>query len=137
MTDEERAENYAKGLCKTCTFDTCRHNTLQTCATKESLKQAHLDGLKAGKDMAEADLATIAYMQGAERYKTKWHDLRKNPDDLPKESGYYLVSRYSNYLRIKRYSQTLYFIKGKRNGWNTKMDKTQIIAWCEIPKYEE
>lgn len=27
--------------------------------------EAYLAGLKAGKDMAEADLATIAYMQGA------------------------------------------------------------------------
>lgn len=91
MTDEEKAENYAKGLCKTCTFDTCRHNALQTCAIKESLKQAHLAGLKAGKDMAEADLATIAYMQGAERYKTKWHDLRKNPNDLPESSIFHEV----------------------------------------------
>ena len=110
---------------------------LKDMGVRKPCKEAFLAGLKAGKDMTETDLATIAYMQGAERYKTKWHDLRKNPDDLPKESGYYIVSRYSNYLRIKKYSQTLYFIKGKRNGWNTKMDKTQIIAWCEIPKFKE
>lgn len=34
-------------------------------------KQAYLAGFKAGKDMAEADLATVAYMQGAERQKKK------------------------------------------------------------------
>ena len=49
MTDEEKAENYAKGLCKTCTFDTCKHNALQTCAIKESLKQAYLNGLTEGR----------------------------------------------------------------------------------------
>ena len=49
MTAEEKAEEYVKGLCKTCTFDTCRHNALQTCAIKESLKQAYLDGLEASK----------------------------------------------------------------------------------------
>ena len=110
---------------------------LKDMGVRKPCKEAFLAGLRAGKDMVETDIATIAYMQGAEQYKMKWHDLRKNPDDLPKESGYYIVSRYSNYLRIKRHSQTLYFIKGKRNGWNTKMDTTQIIAWCEIPKYEE
>ena len=31
----------------------------------KTLKQAFLAGLKAGKDMAEADLATVAYMRGA------------------------------------------------------------------------
>ena len=75
MTKDEMAEEYAKGLCKTCKVDVCRHSTIQTCAIKESLKQAHLAGLKAGKDMAEADLATVAYMQGAERYKPKWHKV--------------------------------------------------------------
>ena len=125
MTGEEMAEEWLD------------ERYLKDMGVRKPCKEAFLAGLRAGKDMVETDIATIAYMQGAERYKMKWHDLRKNPDDLPKESGYYLVSRYSNYLRIKRYSQTLYFIKGKRNGWNTKMDKTQIIAWCEIPKFKE
>ena len=125
LTDEEMSEEWLD------------ERYLKDMGVRKPCKEAFLAGLRAGKDMVETDIATIAYMQGAERYKMKWHDLRKNPDDLPKESGYYIVSRYSNYLRIKRHSQTLYFIKGKRNGWNTKMDKTQIIAWCEIPKFEE
>lgn len=115
MTDEEIAEEFAKGLCKTCTVDTCRYNIFQTCAVKESIKQAFLAGLKAGRP--------------------KWHDLRKDPNDLPKETGSYVVSRFANYLKRKKVSQTLFFIKGK--GWQTKMDKTQIIAWCEILHTEE
>ena len=125
MTGEEMAEEWLD------------ERYLKDMGVRKPCKEAFLAGIRAGKDMVETAIATITYMQGAERYKMKWHDLRKNPDDLPKESGYYIVSRYSNYLRIKRHSQTLYFIKGKRNGWNTKMDKTQIIAWCEIPKFEE
>ena len=35
------------------------------------MKKAFLAGLDAGKDMAEADLATVAYMQGAESQKKK------------------------------------------------------------------
>lgn len=49
MTDEELTEEYAEVLCQTCTLDTCRHNILQTCAIKESIKQAFLAGLKAGR----------------------------------------------------------------------------------------
>ena len=50
MTDEEMAEKYAKGLCKTCKVDVCRYSKIQTCVTKESLKQAYLAGLKAGRE---------------------------------------------------------------------------------------
>ena len=113
MTDEEKAENYAKGLCKTCTFDTCRHNTLQTCAIKESLKQAHLDGLKANKP--------------------KWHDLRKNPEDLPKEC--------ENVLCVCNDFGYKYLCTGHLiyNTWisNIASKKIRVIAWCEISKYTD
>ena len=105
MTDEEKAENYAKGLCKTCTFDTCRHNALQTCAIKESLKQAYLDGHTEGR-------------------KEKWHDLRKNPNDLPKENGEYWCKWEDG-----SYSTGHYF---QDNGFGD-----YVIAWCELPKFEE
>ena len=49
MTDEGMAEKYAKGVCKTCKVDVCRYSKIKTCATKESLKQAYLAGLKAGR----------------------------------------------------------------------------------------
>ena len=45
--------------------------------TETDLKQAFLAGLKAGKDMAEADLATVAYMQGASRNKAKLDEARE------------------------------------------------------------
>ena len=112
MTDE--AKEYLKDICPIC-------NDREVCLQDGCncyIEQAYLDGLAEGR-------------------KEKWHDLRKDSNDLPKESGYYLVSRYSNYLRRKRHTQTLFYIKGKRNGWDTKMDKTQIIAWCEIPMFEE
>ena len=70
MTDEEMAEEYADWFWGA------------SPSARRAIKQAYLAGLKAGKDMAEADLATIAYMQGAERYKTKWHKVADG--DLPK-----------------------------------------------------
>ena len=73
MTDEEIAEEYAKGLCKTCTFDTCRHSIIQTCAIKESIKQAYKDGAEFGYNKAN-----------------EWH---KPSEKLPKECS--LVLAYS------------------------------------------
>ena len=52
MTDEEMAEKYAKGLCKTCKVDVCRYSKIKTCVTKESLKQAYLAGAESGYNKA-------------------------------------------------------------------------------------
>ena len=61
MTDEEKAREWVR--------------TNSGYSTKEfhgkKAIEAFLAGLEAGKDMAEADFATIAYIQGAERYKPK------------------------------------------------------------------
>ena len=83
-----------------------------------------LAGLEAGKDMAEADLATIAYMQGAERYKLKWHDLRKDPNDLP--NGYRVVLNQVG--MPTNYDPNRGFLGFGGAG---------IIAWCEIPIFTD
>ena len=132
MTKDEMAEEYAKGLCKTCKVDVCRHSTIQTCAIKESLKQAHLAGLKAGKDMAEADLATVAYMQGAERYKPKWHKVADG-DYPPCEKGNYTINVLTDCGDIAYYNYSL-------DCWIVEPSSAEIDppkAWCEIPKFEE
>ena len=92
-----------------------------------------LAGLKAGKDMGEADLATIAYMQGAERYKTKWHKVADG--DLPKENKLYFVKIKDNGLAIA-------YFNGRH--WETRYNLGDyghcvetVIAWCEVPTFEE
>ena len=132
MKDEEMAEEYAKGLCKTCKVDVCRHSTIQTCAIKESLKQAHLAGLKAGKDMAEADLATVAYMQGAERYKTKWHKVADG-DYPPCEKGNHTINVLTDCGDIAYYNYD-------EECWIAEPTSVEIdppVAWCEIPTFTD
>lgn len=109
MTDEAKAKEYAKGLCKTCKVDVCRHSTIQTCAIKESLKQAFLAGLKAGRP--------------------KWHDLRKDPNDLPKVNQKVL-------LQIKDEGRPIIDFYTRYGVWNFT-NEYEAIAWCEIPKYTE
>ena len=74
-----------------------------------------------GKDMVETDLATIAYMQGAERYKPKWHKVADG--DLPKDARYVWTNVGAGYH--------------DDDGWWDDFGRLQnVIAWCE-PKFEE
>ena len=90
-------------------------------------------GLEADKDMAEADIATIAYMQGAERYKTKWHDLRNDPNDLPLNADPILCLGSTGFIVCK-------YISG---SWvdNQKIELIpkyiDIYKWCKIEDTEE
>ena len=111
MTDEETAEKWV--IAKT-GFN-----------PKEPLGRiavrTFMAGLKAGKDMAETDLATIAYMQVAERYKTKWHKVADG--DLPDNYRYVWTNVGAGYH--------------DNDGWWDDCGRLQnVIAWCE-PKFEE
>ena len=77
------------------------------------LKQAYLAGLK----------------EGAERYKTKWHDVLK---EKPIKKGLYLCWRVwmANLMYELIYWSGDYWV----TGGNVE-DK--IIAWCELPTYTE
>ena len=123
MTDEEMAEEFV-GSKKSF------WRQGRTCI--ESVKQAFLVGLKAGRDMAEADIATIAYMQGAERYKPKWHKVADG-DYPPVEVGNYSVDVWTDRGDIAYYVYS-------NNCWCVEPSTEKIeppVAWCEIPKYTE
>ena len=128
MIDKEMAEEYAIENSESCMYN----DTKGWETDHEAIKKAFLAGLKTGKDMAETDLATIAYMQGAERYKLKWHDLRKNPKDLPEphstvldENGDKITYRGGDMWTV--YSE--YYEKD--------IDAEPPKAWCEVPTFEE
>ena len=109
MTDEEKAEEWLK------------ERYLKDMGVRKPCKEAFLAGLKAGKDTAETDLATIAYMQGAERYKTKWHKVADG--DLPKDTRYVWTNEGAGYH--------------DNDGWWDDFGRLQnVVAWCE-PKFEE
>ena len=121
MTDEEKAEEYAENeQCANC-------SNPQYCQGKDdcydfaNIKSHFLAGLKVGKDMAETDLATIAYMQGAERYKPKWHKVADG--DLPNNYRYVWTNEGAGYH--------------DDDGWWNDFGRLQnVVAWCE-PKFEE
>ena len=84
------------------------------------------------EEMAEADLATIAYMQGAERYKTKWYKVADG-DYPPCEKGNRTINVLTDCGNIAYYNYD-------EECWIAESMSVEIdppIAWCEIPKYKE
>lgn len=77
------------------------------------------------------------YEKGLAEGKPKWHDLRKDPNDLPKKTGEYFTN-----IGLLYYDELC-----NRHFWHTpsceacdysdKVEEDEVIAWCELPKFEE
>lgn len=65
-------------------------------------------------------------------YKPKWHDLRKNPNDLPKNSGLYCVQcgEVREYVKEEKSWFTVHFDPCRNCTEDTYL-------WCELPKFKE
>lgn len=79
-----------------------------------------------------------AFLAGLGAGRPKWHDLRKDPTDVPKENVTVLLltevepvtARYDNeYEAFFRLSDKL--------NYCVFIAPMSYIAWCEIPKYTE
>ena len=132
MTDEELFKVYIKReLCVHCRFPQfCKGEG--DCSDISTAKRHYLAGVEAGKSLAETDLATIAYMQGAERYKTKWHDLRKDPNDLPRTLSTVLDENGDKITYCGGGMWTVY-----SDYYEKDIDVEPPKAWCEIPTFKE
>ena len=117
MTDREIAEEYYYKTYPV-TLNVGEENR------KEKVINIFLDGLKTGKDM---------------NVSIKWHDLRKDPNDLPLKMGIgseVVLISYDGEVSDFAY----YNFEAKR--WEHDEDAFYIcnpppIAWCEIPKFEK
>ena len=118
MTEEELFKVYIKReLCAHCGFP----QFCKACSDIATAKRHYLAGVEAGKSLVETDLATVAYMQGAERYKLKWHKVADG--DLPKDACYVWTNVGAGYH--------------DDDGWWDDFGRLQnVLAWCE-PKFEE
>ena len=110
MTDEEMAEEYRNKNCERWETDGL--------SVDEIAKENYLAGLKAGR--------------------TQWHDLLKDPNDLPKSTGDYVTN--IGVLTYDHYGNGVY-------KWHTPfceacdysdiVDDDEVIAWCEIPTFDK
>ena len=98
MTDKELAEEYEEKIDYIEVNDDGKR-----IYDSIDIQQAYIAGLKTGR-------------------KEKWHDLIKNPKDLP--NGYRAVLNQEGKTTI--YDPNVGFLG---------LDGVGVIAWCEIPKY--
>lgn len=158
--------NKINKLCKNCTkfmtscvgmfegvSETCDEQIKMTDSEKaEESFNKHITEDTCYFSKAEIDIYNDGYLDGlAEGRKEKWHDLRKNPDDLPEEGEEVLVL-YSNtygdgrcivnkhtlnyelaqYINDEEDTSEWYWVET-----GTDFDIGKVIAWCELPKFEE
>ena len=120
MTDEEKAEEYI--------FDNyCRKNC-------EYLMQKEcLEGIRT--KCSEYEIREKAYLAGLHEGQLKWHDLRKDPNDLPK-GDIWVLAYYDKGVLWCRASRRKF-----KDGtfWINSLHYTieNVIAWCEIPQFKE
>jgi hypothetical protein len=111
MTDEKMAEEYA--------LNDIRYGTDD------------------GEPRSPIDIAEEAFLAGLKAGRLKWHDLRKNLDDLPLEGE----KDYITNIGVMTFTSL-----HDRLIWTTPLCEAcdyyeevtdEVIAWCEIPKYTE
>ena len=73
-------------------------------------------------------IAYESYIAGATENGIQWHDLRKDPNDLPKKNKSYWV--YIDCQGNKIYRSIVW--QGCWLGWNCIP-----LAWCEEPQFKE
>ena len=101
-------------------------------------RQGFIDGYHEGfKDCAKARLNVTTISDCPIKYE--WHDLRKNPKDLPTEDC-------KDYLAIALDDTepgVFMYIASEEGQWEWEPRRIafctndQIKAWCEIPTFEE
>lgn len=112
MTDKEKAEEYTNNI-DTIIYD-IDDNEINIA---KYLRKAYLDGLAEGKP--------------------KWHDLRKDPNDLPKEceNVLCLCSIGARYYTVGHLIKTDNDLSWWLNIGSKKL--YNVIAWRELPEFEE
>ena len=69
------------------------------------------------------------YLAGATENSVQWHDLRKDPNDVPKRNG--------NVVQNQDGDKVTYDYRQKQWRWTDGgTDGLKMIAWCEVPRLE-
>lgn len=129
ITDKKQAVEYILSL------ELGKGNgVLQFRGVIEAMFHAYVDGLKKGRQQ-------------------KWHDLRKDPNDLPKcteneqiifyvHEYYTSIDKYINHYCLGFYKKSFMdddvklFVE-RSKGYECEHSTEEVFCWCELPKFEE
>ncbi len=76
--------------------------------------------------LREESIFISGYKLGATENGIQWHDLRKDPNDLP-DTGRFVHVQTMNDTGKAYYD----------DGWYSGQINGIVIAWCEIPQFKE
>ena len=109
----------------------------------EELKQKAINRIKETtpvlKDRSDIEIMAMChirvedYIAGATENGIQWHDLRKDPNDLPKEEREVMVAFKNTTARGTEILTGFDFYLIEDEMWNSE----DVIAWCEIPQFKE
>ena len=102
---------------------------------KEAIRYAKANIIAYTSEMAEFKVIAIEALEKADKYR--WHDLRKNPDDLPEAIGDGYESEYVLVMigtpEWNSWEQAYY--KHDKQMWSTY--EQNVFAWRYIEPFEE
>jgi hypothetical protein len=137
MTDEEMAEEY--------------ENAQDYCSLLDVLLEEQYNQDYGGLSCYISPYIEQAYLAGLKAGRPQWHDLREDPNDLPKDiTSLYLVRVYSwdfglshLYKKYGMYIPTVcewsgeYFKALNDMAYSNARNIKSCIAWCEIPTFDK
>ena len=83
-----------------------------------------------------------AYIAGATENGIHWHDLRKDPNDLPIGEVFYWFDQNPNLKGRKVYGRSIGYYNSYEKEWHGYYQGCpcrvqNVIVWCEIPTFKE
>lgn len=130
MTDEEIASKYADENKQVYGSDEYADIT-----DYSNIRTAFLAGLKAEREHVKNNAFTSMKEQGLFPFG-KLHDLRVNPNDLPKDNTEKLCY-YERGKVVARYDSKYGCWDTHFNNLVTVIPSSVIIAWCDTPAFEQ
>lgn len=98
-------------------------------------------------DTGNNDCTIEAFLAGLKAGRPKWHDLRKDLNDLPEPHIAVLIcfqfekwtTTYIAYYRPAVKKWQMYNLHEAQRSCKEEdiIDGEEVIAWCEIPQYTE
>ena len=80
---------------------------------------------------------TNAFLAGLKAGRVQWHDLRKNPNDLPPKENDVYSKEVRVYLGSGCYAHSVFSYLLKEDGREHCWVGCDPIAWCEEPQFKE
>lgn len=77
-----------------------------------------------------------SYLAGLKAGRPQWHDLRKDPNDLPRDNDEKLCF-YGKGKVVARYDSEYGCWETEFNNLVTTFSSSILIAWCESPTFDK